>query len=393
MSETQVAVKDESQALARATDLGGAGTLAMAMMSEHEFQSRLAALKCGQDRIQAIKRELMQEGVHYGVIPGTKKPTLLKPGAEVLCSIYGLRPDFVPTVQYGDGVTAPSITVLMRCELHLGDTEGPVVAVGYGAANSWEAKHRYRQGQRACPECGQIGAVIKGKEEYGGGWLCWPKAKQVAGCGAKFLDDDPRILGQACGQVENVDPYDLLNTLVKMGKKRAHLDAALTGTASSDLFTQDLDEVPPAGPQQSDGAQKPHAASASEQQERDEQAGPRCPKCNKPGRVSQFQKPGATHYCPTCKVRSSTGKDAALTFAAAAPREPGDDDAEDAPAPPAASPAATPSEPLPALPRGSSKPSCPTCKNDRSVICNARGVWGCSKAKGGCGRELARAAA
>ncbi|KKM07766.1 hypothetical protein LCGC14_1730650 [marine sediment metagenome] len=37
-----------------------------------------------------------------------------------------------------------------------------------------------------CPECGQP-TIIKGKEEWGGGWVCW---KKEGGCGAKF-DSDP----------------------------------------------------------------------------------------------------------------------------------------------------------------------------------------------------------
>ena len=246
-SMTQGEVESNAIAVTRVADQAGPGTLAMALMSEAEFGTRLAALKRGQARISQIKRELMQDGSHYGTIPGTKKPTLLKPGAEVLCSIYGLRPDFLPQVQYSDGSAAPTITVTMRCELHLGDTSGPVVAVGYGAANSWEARYRFRQGQRACPKCGVVGSVIKGKAEYGGGWLCWPKAKAAAGCGAKFAENDPAITEQAVGQVENDNPYDLLNTLVKMAKKRAHIDAALTGTASSDLFTQDLEDLGPRG--------------------------------------------------------------------------------------------------------------------------------------------------
>ena len=36
-----------------------------------------------------------------------------------------------------------------------------------------------------CPNCGKD-AIIKGKEEYGGGWLCY---KQKGGCGAKFSVD------------------------------------------------------------------------------------------------------------------------------------------------------------------------------------------------------------
>lgn len=36
-----------------------------------------------------------------------------------------------------------------------------------------------------CPECGKASAVIKGKVEYGGGWLCFGKK---GGCGAKWQD-------------------------------------------------------------------------------------------------------------------------------------------------------------------------------------------------------------
>lgn len=349
---TEVAVvvpRDEQQALVPREQ---AGMLAMATMSEGEFETRLAALKRGQDRIKRIKQELMEEDAHYGVIPGTKKPTLLKPGAEVLCSIYGLRPDFIPTCEAGDGVTAPTLRVTMRCELHLGDITGPVVAVGYGSANSWERKHRYRRGERACPACGVVGQVIKGKAEYGGGWLCWQKK---GGCGAKFDDGDPAIEQQQVGDVENPDQYDLENTLLKMAKKRAHIDAALTGTASSDLFTQDLEEN---GPSEKDHAPKPAQTSRAAQPQRasrpvsqpdpadepwtgdeppaarepgeddDEaaayaragveppvrKAAPRpaapapqaggkvpCPHCGKPAGPSKFPKPGQSHYCYGCK--------------------------------------------------------------------------------------------
>lgn len=38
----------------------------------------------------------------------------------------------------------------------------------------------------ACPKCGKTSSVIKGKEEYGGGWLCFKKKE---GCGHKWQDD------------------------------------------------------------------------------------------------------------------------------------------------------------------------------------------------------------
>ncbi len=276
MSETQI---PREETLVVLPPREQAGMLAMATMSEGEFETRLAALKCGQERIRRIKQELMEEGAHYGVIPGTKKPTLLKPGAEVLCSIYGLRPDFIPTIEPGDGVTAPTLRVTMRCELHLGDITGPVVAVGYGSANSFERKHRYRRGERTCPACGLVGQVIKGKEEFGGGWLCW---KSKGGCGAKWPDGAQEIEGQQVGDVQNPDPYDLENTLVKMAKKRAHIDAALTGTASSDLFTQDLEENAPsekehAGPPATSGPREKEHAGTRRPPAKGTSAG--CPYC------------------------------------------------------------------------------------------------------------------
>lgn len=40
----------------------------------------------------------------------------------------------------------------------------------------------------SCPHCGAVGAIIQGKPEYGGGWLCY---KKKGGCGAKY-EVDPR---------------------------------------------------------------------------------------------------------------------------------------------------------------------------------------------------------
>jgi hypothetical protein len=50
-------------------------------------------------------------------------------------------------------------------------------------------------------------------------------------------------------KVENEDIADVYNTVLKMAKKRAHVDATLTVTGAGDLFTQDLiDEDEPAKP-------------------------------------------------------------------------------------------------------------------------------------------------
>src|SRR5262245_61745636 len=62
-----------------------AGTAALAGMPDQEFEVRLAAMRRGRERITRIHRELMDPETEYGIIPGTKQPTLLKSGAEKLC--------------------------------------------------------------------------------------------------------------------------------------------------------------------------------------------------------------------------------------------------------------------------------------------------------------------
>src|SRR5687768_2013221 len=55
-----------------------AGTAALAAMPDDEFEVRLVAMRRGRERITRIHRELMDPETDYGVIPGTKQPTLLK---------------------------------------------------------------------------------------------------------------------------------------------------------------------------------------------------------------------------------------------------------------------------------------------------------------------------
>ena len=83
--------------------------------------------------------------------------------------------------------------------------------------------------------------MIKGKEEFGGGWLCWRKRN---GCGAKFPDGDQRIESQEVGEIENPDLPDTWNAVDKMAKKRAYVDAVLSVTGASAIFTQDIGADP-----------------------------------------------------------------------------------------------------------------------------------------------------
>jgi len=199
--------------------------------------------------IVEIKDKVMKPGVHYGVIPGAgDKPTLLKPGAEVLSTAFMLYPDFEtlnePNLEtLFSGLTEPGKVPFFqyryRCVLKSRDGRF-TVGTGIGSCSSWEKKYRYRNAERVCPNCGK-NAIIKGKAEYGGGWLCFEKK---GGCKAKFNDGDTRIEGQQAGQVDNPDIAEVINTIDKMAQKRALIAATLVAVGASDFFTQDVEDLP-----------------------------------------------------------------------------------------------------------------------------------------------------
>lgn len=188
-------------------------------------------------------KSVLKEGVDYGVIPGTNsKPVLLKAGAEKVTTLYGLQVVFnlldkVEDWTGKDHKDEPFFYYRYGVELKKGDV---VVATSEGSANSWEKKYRYRTSELKCPQCELEGTIIKGKEEYGGGWLCWAKK---GGCSAKYLDEDTEIVNQERGTVINPNPADVVNTLQKMAQKRALVAAALIAGNVSDHFTQDLEDM------------------------------------------------------------------------------------------------------------------------------------------------------
>lgn len=188
------------------------------------------------DVIRDAMDNAMREGIDYGVIPGTDKPTLLKPGAEKLGVLFQLDVQIVNEQLWGPG---DHLTVTARATVFHSPT-GTRLGYGEGVCTTKEKKYGKRQQQKTCPDCGNA-SVIKGKAEYGGGWLCWAKK---GGCGAKFHAGDMSIEGQPTGEVENPDLPDMWNTVTKMAEKRARVDAVLAVTGASALFTQDAEDLP-----------------------------------------------------------------------------------------------------------------------------------------------------
>lgn len=192
-------------------------------------------------QLDQFYREVMQEGTDYGKIPGTDKPTLYQPGAQLLDQIFGYAPTFevMPTSVIDWQRPIPFFHYVICCRL-VNRRSGEVVAEGIGSCNSYEDKYRWRTAKRTCPAC-KGETIIKGKQEFGGGWLCF---KKNGGCGAKYRDGDAVIESQQAGHVENEDSASLENTVSKMAQKRAHIAATLNATGASRIFTQDIEDLP-----------------------------------------------------------------------------------------------------------------------------------------------------
>jgi hypothetical protein len=149
-------------------------------------------------------------GVHYGVIPGTPKPTLYKPGAEVLCATFHIAPSYRVEDLSGSDFTRYRVTCVGT---HQGS--GVILGEGMGECSSLEEKYKWRKANsnkefEAAPE-------DRRRIKYGKDW----ETKQI--------------------RAEHVDQS---NTILKMACKRAQVAMTLNVVAASDIFTQDIEDLP-----------------------------------------------------------------------------------------------------------------------------------------------------
>jgi len=129
---------------------------------------------------QKLVRENLKEGKDFGKIPGTSKPTLYKPGAEKILMLMGLQSTYEIIDSTRDWKEG-FFQYQVRCTLQKG---GMIITQGLGCCNSKERKY----------------------------------IKQ--------------------------DPFTIDNTILKMAKKRSQVDASLTVASLSEIFTQDLEDIP-----------------------------------------------------------------------------------------------------------------------------------------------------
>lgn len=170
-----------------------------------QLKSRLAI-------IQDVMRSVMQRDVDYGVIPGTDKPSLFKPGAEKLCVTFRLSaasPDIEAVPEYtGD--------IRYRVRVPVSAADGTVLAVGVGECSTGEEKYRWRRPVH-------------------------PKEFESA------PEDQRRQKWTRKGEVWDqvrVHPADVANTVLKMAHKRAYVHAVIMATAAGAIFTQDVEDMP-----------------------------------------------------------------------------------------------------------------------------------------------------
>lgn len=162
-------------------------------------------------RVREVMRDLMQESVHYGRVPGTQKPSLWKPGAELLLLTFQVGPRL--TVE--DLSTHDEIRYRVKVTGFFQPT-GTELAEGIGEASTSEEKYRWR-------------AAVHEKE-----WDATPEDRRRV----KYDRG-----GNETRQIRT-SPADLANTVLLMAVKRGTVNMTRVVTACSDIFDQDLEDLP-----------------------------------------------------------------------------------------------------------------------------------------------------
>lgn len=168
------------------------------------------------NRVQEVMRAVFKADTHFGRIPGAgDKPTLFKPGAEVLCMTFRIAPEF----RIDDLSVSDEIRYRVTC---IGRHQTTGVALGEGAGEASTAEEKYKWRAAVCDEEFEAADIDRRRVKYG---------KKSGG-------------GHYTVKQIRTNPADLANTVLKMGCKRALVAMTLNVTAASDCFTQDIEDMP-----------------------------------------------------------------------------------------------------------------------------------------------------
>jgi hypothetical protein len=172
--------------------------------------------------VQEVMRAVMigpskenKDGVHYGVVPGTQKPTLFKPGAEVLCATFRIAPSY----RIEDLSTEDYSRYRIVC-IGTHQTTSIFLGEGVGSCSSNEEKYKWRKATN--------------KE-----WEMTTENRRRIKYGYNSKEQREYEIKQV-----RTEAADLDNTILKMAAKRAQVAMTLNVTAASDIFTQDIEDLP-----------------------------------------------------------------------------------------------------------------------------------------------------
>jgi hypothetical protein len=224
-------------------------------------------LKAQLETVKVIRREVLAENIDFGVIPGTNKPTLLKPGAEKILNVLRLRPHY-DALDKELNMESGFILYRYRCVVSEVDT-GLEIGESIGSCNSFEKKYRYRwMPEHDVPShldkstlVSRTSAVeefdfaVDKKEttgKYGKPASYWQQFDDAIANGTaikvqKTTRNGPRSawrIETTMYQVPNPEIWDQLNTIDKMAQKRALVSAVLQAANVSDYFTVDIEDMP-----------------------------------------------------------------------------------------------------------------------------------------------------
>ena len=169
--------------------------------------------------IQDVMKKVMKDGTHFGIVPGTKERSLLKPGSETLLTTFAIAVE--PEVE---AISEPNGGFTYRVKAHGRHIASQrIIGVGVGEASTNEDKYAWRR------------AVSDTEFDY-------YERKDSTSVRIKFGYDRQRSSEYQVKQVRT-NPADIANTVLKMAKKRAQIDLTLTALAASDMFTQDMEDL------------------------------------------------------------------------------------------------------------------------------------------------------
>lgn len=254
---------------------------AIALRDDSPIQVFNPSLPVTRDMLDALseQRKLLKEfvskhlikdpgdgGGDYGVIPGTKKPSLYKSGAEKLRGLFGLRVEIERTDREIDR-QGNFAMFTYKAKVFRGDV---MIAECEGSTNSQEKKYRERKAWVYNPQKGR-------KEET----------------------------------LEATPVCDVLNTLQKMAQKRAFVGAIILAVGASDFFTQDFDSIEDARDAGAIPTEQPGPSSVpkvvnvtstvTHNQQRDVSPKSDVPLCRVCGTQMIVSKAGSSYYCPNFK--------------------------------------------------------------------------------------------